>query len=348
MERADPRIGRLGPGSRAPFAGRRRWMRGLAIALACLTAASALVQVRRSAPRASLVPVVVARRTLHTGEPVRPRDLALATPEATPPVPGSFTRIDAASGRVAAHPIAAGEAVTAENTVPVLRYYGVAARVPRGMRALNLVVPSSSMFGGELAPLSRVDLLGAFDLGQERAASALLATGVVLRASPAHGAAAARPGVAGAGDFDGRGSLVELEVAVPQDREREVALAQAFGRILVAVHPLAREAVHPAPSGSLTVRRYLGLPPVAPPVPAVAPPAWPPVLRPPAADRGGGARAAPPSRSGSAALVPRPARRPAWAVEVIAGAERSVQEVPRLSGTPAPGDEPAEPNRGVR
>lgn len=249
-------------------------------------------------------------------------------------------------GRVAGRTLRPEEPVTSENAVSPVRYYGVAARVPRGMRAVNLVVPAASTFGGELAPQSLVDVLVAFEVGEERVAATLLTSGIVLRVGsgrdappPPAGRLAALPETQA-----GRpGSLVEVVVAVPEARGREVALAQAFGHIFLAVHALSAEAVASGPPTVVNLRNYLNLP--STPRAAMVPPL--PGWRPPAAGMSqstigsGGVSGGSGGLSGgpqSPARSPGPAtprsehvsQGPVWSVEVITGAgDRSVEQVPR-------------------
>jgi Flp pilus assembly protein CpaB len=174
---------------------------------------------------------------------------------------------------------------------PAPRFHGVAGIVPPGMRAVNLIVPAAATFGGRLAPWSRVDVLAAFDVGQERAVRRVLTSGLVLHVTPQFApAAAGTPSpLSPAGGRFGLAPVAEVTLAVPAAREREVMMAQAFGRMFVAVEPAtiggaqANETVRPhgrsatAPSpadDALSLRRYLGLPAAASPV-AGAPPSLP-------------------------------------------------------------------------
>lgn len=175
---------------------------------------------------------------------------------------------------------------------PAPRFDGVAGVVPPGMRAVNLIVPVAATFGGRLAPRSHVDVLAAFDLGQERAVRRVLASGLVLHVTPQLAPAAAgapSPPPSADGRF-GAVPVAEVALAVPAAREREVVMAQAFGRVFVAVapavivEPSARRAFRShepsatAPStadDTLSLRRYLGLPAGTSPV-AGAPSMFPP------------------------------------------------------------------------
>jgi Flp pilus assembly protein CpaB len=174
---------------------------------------------------------------------------------------------------------------------PAPRFDGVAGVVPPGMRAVNLIVPAAATFGGRLAPWSHVDVLAAFDLGQERAVRRVLASGLVLHVTPQLApAAASAPSPPSADGRFGAAPVVEVALAVPAAREREVVMAQAFGRVFVAVAPAvivessARGALRShersarAPStadDTLSLRRYLGLPAGTSPV-AGAPSMFPP------------------------------------------------------------------------
>ncbi len=334
---------RLGPMALRLLARRRRWLRWLAVALAGLTAASAISHAhRRGAVRPAEMPTVIVRHALPAGRPIGWSDVALETRQA--PGATSIVRVEDAVGRVPVRPLRAGEAVMPDVAVSPLRYYGVAARVPRGMRAVNLVVPSAETFGGELAPMSRVDLLAAFELGSERAAATLLTTGIVLRVLRGREAVPPAGGRLGAGlttELGRPGTVVEVAVAVPEAREREVALAQAFGRISIAVHPLAETPPRPDAPGVVDLRRYLGIPPTAPvPVPPPLPRGWP------AASPG---RMTPLGAAGRSGRVGDDAgQTPRWAVEVIEGAERSVEQVPRAGGSGGVDNSPPVPPARMR
>jgi len=211
--------------------------------------------------------------------------------------------------------------------MPAVRYYGIAARVPSGMRAVSLIVPSAATFGGELAPRSRVDLLGAFEPARGQGIATLLATGVVLRvsaasAAPSRVALPASPG-------EGAGAPAEVEIAVPTDRERVIILAEAFGRIFITAHPLGAEPPAAQHGGPVALRSYLG----------VAPETVPAVARASAGPRPGALRsvAMSPVRAPRASAARAPAPPPAaWIVDVIEGDHRFGAIVPGPSGASAP------------
>lgn len=173
---------------------------------------------------------------------------------------------------------------------PVTRVTASPPEMPPGMRVVNLVVPASSASAGRLVPKSRVDVVAAFDTGQERAVRRVLASAIVLRAT---GASAALSGP------EGRfaGPMTELSLAIPASREREIVLAEAFGRLFVLAAPAPRRlGGHDAVEGScanagggcwepdddqdalvsaaLSVRRYLGLPSGTSQAPNPAPPSF--------------------------------------------------------------------------
>ena len=232
---------------------------------------------------------------------------------------------------------------------PAPRFDGVAGLVPPGMRAVNLIVPAASTFGGRLAPWSHVDVLAAFDLGPDRAVRRVLASGIVLHVAPQ-----AAPSAAGApspfspsnGRF-GAAPAVEVALAVPAAQEREMMMAQAFGRVFIAVEPTiagvsstgvalgphtrVTAPPQPRPDDALSLRSYLGLPAAASPV-AAAPTPLPT----------SGGPLPPPPFPWPAGSVPRPnlsqelardsarspsARRGGVTVEVIEGTARTVVEV---------------------
>jgi hypothetical protein len=203
-------------------------------------------------------------------------------------------------------------------------------------------VPAAATFEGRLAPSSRVDVLAAFDLGQDRSVRRVLTSGIVLHVTP-------QPAASSAGfttilsppaERFGAVPVAELALAVPAASEREVVMAQAFGRVFVVVEPAATEVtdagvgrrphdgIAPPLDDALSLRRYLGLPvdasraaassaagvppmPTFPGVPPLSP--WPAPLGPkePGPVRG-------------AAADPNGVR-----VEIIEGTTRTVVEVHR-------------------
>lgn len=185
------------------------------------------------------------------------------------------------------------------------RIIGVADIVPRDMRAVNLIVPEAATFGGRLAPGSRVDVLAAFDMGQDRAVRRVVASGFVLHiARQAAPAGASFSPLSGGEGRLGAAAVDEVALAVPAAREREIVMAQAFGRVYFAVAPTdtlpsfppnagrPRSGTRATPSAgaALLLRRYVGLP--AATTSSAAQPGWvgapagsPPLLGWPAASR---------------------------------------------------------------
>lgn len=239
-----------------------------------------------------------------------------------------------AAAQLHRRPAPRGTGTTAGNVptqAPAPRVYGVAGVVPPGMRAVNLILPAAATFGARLAPGSRVDLLAAFDAGQDRAVRRVLASGIVLHVAPQSATGPTGvPSVAPSADGRfGTAGVAELALAVPEAREREIALAQAFGRMFVAVEPAGpgvSSAAPPPPDDALSLRHYLGFPSGAP---ATAVPA--------AFARGSGGLPALPAvpavpwslgESARPAMPADPgAHRDAVTVEVIEGTTRTVVEV---------------------
>jgi Flp pilus assembly protein CpaB len=347
---------------------RKRKLRRAAIVLAGLIVLSVFSQMlHRGAAGPAVVPVVVTRHEVRPGEMLHRTDLevivaaAVPRPHAPGPVTGvPFTHVEDAIGRIAFRGLRNREIVASENTIPVLEFYGVSSRIPPGMRAVNLVVPPAAVFGGELTPRSRVDLVAAFAVGQERTATILLGSGIVLRVFAGHGRVGdagglARTGALSADDAEvADGRTVEVEVAIPASREREVVLAQAFGRIFLAVHSAVAGISSPASPGPLHLRQYLELQSevrVSSPSPTSP---WPPTLPAegsavgPHARRGDGSvrrvrqvsvssahsretKGSPPQTPHARESVPGAM---SWIVEVIGGGTRSFEVVPRESASP--------------
>jgi len=237
--------------------------------------------------------------------------------------------------------------VGGHGSVPAPRSSDVTSQVPAGMRAVNLIVPAAEIFGDRLLPRSRVDVLAAFDVGQDRVVRRVLASGIVLRITPQLSpSGTATPSLSPPADGRfGTAPFAELLLAVPVSREREVVMAQAFGRVFVTVGPTTidappdgrthgpreRAAAMPPSDGPLSLRSYLGLPPAA--VPGSAPPARIPVSAGVAPAPGfpwpGGAA----QRVAGAADFVGGSARPSMlrdgrlAVEVIEGTSKSITEV---------------------
>ncbi|HKX17352.1 MAG TPA: RcpC/CpaB family pilus assembly protein [bacterium] len=229
------------------------------------------------------------------------------------------------------------------------RNIGVADIVPRDMRAVNLIVPEAATFGGRLAPGSRVDVLAAFDMGQDRAVRQVVASGLVLHvARQAAPAAASFSRLSGSEGRLGVAAVDEVALAVPAAREREIVMAQAFGRVFLAIEPTntppspspnagrLRSDTHTVSSAggtTLLLRHYVGLP--AATTSSSGQPGWagalagpPPLLGWPVAPRANPATPAAllggSTRSSNA--LPG-AQRGDMAVELIEGTARTIVEV---------------------
>jgi hypothetical protein len=274
------------------FTQRRRWMRWAAIALAVLTLLSAASQFGR--------------------KPVGHHPAA--APAAPAPGPTSLTP----EGRVR------GEEGAYRRSLPSR---GAVFDVPADTRIVSVIVPASPA----VSPRSRVDVVAAFDTGQERVVRRILASALVLKVSVASSSLSGTEGrFAGA-------PMAELSLAIPAGREREVVLAQAFGRLFVLVAGASRSVPSGASEGTLSMRRYLGLPAAAMPSYPSAPLVFPPLapFAPPAASwttaaaRGAAAAGhpraqAPKADSGPADRAPVNA---GSVVEIIEGTGRSFVQV---------------------
>src|SRR5207245_2589581 len=101
------------------------------------------------------VPVVVAARAVARGSPLSASDLRVtAMPRAYAP-PGSYSRIEGLSGRVALADLSPGEAVTKTRLARV-RAGPVASLIPEGLRAF--AVPTTLPLGA-VVPGDHVDVL---------------------------------------------------------------------------------------------------------------------------------------------------------------------------------------------
>jgi len=345
----------LGAATRTLLIRRRKWIRWLAILVAAFAVISIVLQFHHSrTSRHPLYPAAVVRHAIHAGQVLGKSDVEMVMMDTELPGLMSPVRSPDIAGRVAVRDLGVGDYITADATEPFAQYFGISAHVPPGMRAVNLVVPSAEIFGGDLAPLSRVDVLGAFEVGQDRAAATLLTSGIVLRIAETPTRRPSEIGRASGplAQETGQAAPVEIEVAVPEATERQIVLAQAFGRILLAVHP-ATEPVHAAAAGVLNLRKYLDLPPASrmPVITAARPSISPTPTFPSAGHTSAnvpGPRTAAShvssAKARSSGGSPAPATGgtyPAatdWVVEMIRGGTRSLEMVPRSDGADAPAE----------
>ncbi|MFN8034468.1 MAG: Flp pilus assembly protein CpaB [Acidimicrobiia bacterium] len=177
--------------------------------------------------------VVVARRDLAIGATVRTGDLVTARVHDGYP-PGALASPAPAVGRVVVVPVLRGETITIRHVAAASRH-GLAAVVPRGMRAVRIVVAD----GLRPRPGQSVDVLATFDPAKVPDAAdatvTVVAAAPVVRVDRAGGGgsapASAGPGIAGAGDPAGVTLLVDAEHA------RRLAYARVNAVLTLALVP---------------------------------------------------------------------------------------------------------------
>lgn|GEM_PF-1783573 len=219
----------------------RRWRVPIAMGITIATllwVAAALG--RKGAPtEPPSVPVVIARTSIPAHTVLRPE--VVAPWNSRPPVPeGAFTNPRDVQGLLALRELRPGEVITRAAVAPPEKIFGAAAMVPPGMRAVTIVVQGSQGFDGRLTPGALVDVITVMARPQAPEARTILTRARVLyvksTTSPGQGTLGGIPGVGG----------VEVTLAVPPELTPSLALAQAHGQFMLALHS-ARDASSPAP-----------------------------------------------------------------------------------------------------
>lgn len=219
----------------------RRWRVPIALGITFATLLWVAATLgRKGAPtELSSVPVVITRTSIPAHTVIRPE--VIAPWNSRPPIPeGAFTNPRDVQGLLALRELQPGEVITRAAVAPPEKVFGAAAMVPPGMRAVTIVVQGSQGFDGRLPPGALVDVITVMARPQAPEARTILTRARVLSVksttSPGQGTLAGMPGAGG----------VEVTLAVPPELTPPLALAQAHGQFMLALHS-ARDALSPAP-----------------------------------------------------------------------------------------------------
>jgi Flp pilus assembly protein CpaB len=180
--------------------------------------------------------VVVAARPVSRGSPLSPSDLRVTRLPRAYVAPGSYSRIEQVSGRVALADLSPGEAVTKTRLARV-RAGPVASLIPEGLRAF--AVPTT-LPPGAVVPGDRVDVLATYGSGQPH--TEVVVTGVEVLGVLGPSGIPAGPGGATSdvgldASGSGAGGSGTLILLVSQEDEGRLAYARAFADIQVAIAP---------------------------------------------------------------------------------------------------------------
>lgn len=221
----------------------RRWRILIALGITIVTLLWITVTLeRRGKPtQPSFVPVVIARTSIPAHRVLHP---ALIAPwNSRPPVPeGAFTHPQDLQGFLTIRDLQPGEVITRDAVAPPEKVFGAASMVPQGMRAITIVVQGSQGFDGRLTPGALVDVIAVIAKSQVPEARTVLTGARVLHVKPSGSQGqGALPGAPGSGG-------VEVTLAVPPELTPPLALAQAHGQLMLALHS-ARDPSSPAAPG---------------------------------------------------------------------------------------------------
>jgi Flp pilus assembly protein CpaB len=174
--------------------------------------------------------VVVATRALPLGTTVRAGDLTIRHLHRSQLPPGALDAVDLAVGRVVVVPVVRGGFLAGANLAPHTRT-GLGGVVPRGMRALRIVVTDSL----RPPPGAAVDVLATGDPGAgapDATPAAIAAAGVLVLGTDT------RDTTGG-----GRSGAFGVTLLVDPDQAADLAADQAEGVLTLALLP--PEAAHP-------------------------------------------------------------------------------------------------------
>jgi pilus assembly protein CpaB len=218
----------------------RRWRVPIALGITIATLLWVAAALGRKGTPTELpsVPVVIARTSIPAHTVLHPE--VVAPWNSRPPVPeGAFTNPRDVQGLLTLRDLQPGEVITRAAVAPPEKLFGAAAMVPPGMRAVTIVVQGSQGFDGRLTPGALVDVITVMARPQAPEARTILTGARVLyvksTTSPGQGALGGIPGAGG----------VEVTLAVPPELTPSLALAQAHGQVMLALHS-ARDASSPA------------------------------------------------------------------------------------------------------
>lgn len=222
--------------------------------------------------------VVVVRDAVAAGTRLPAGVLELREVPATDVLPGAFTDVQQATGRVVRYPLVAGDQVIASRIVADggAKGDGLAFAVPAGMRAVSVPVSEVSGAGGMIVPGDHIDVLAStsyqrlFDPGatvteQERQAPAVLTVlqDILVLAVGQQATPAADPGQDPAtlrpADAKPQPSARSVTLAVSPDQAQVLFMAAEQGKIGLSVRSFGDQgravlspiaSLQPAPGGA--------------------------------------------------------------------------------------------------
>ncbi len=123
-------------------------------------------------------------RPLQAGEVLKPENMELLAWPASDPVLGAFTKMADLSGRVVLYPMEKGEPILERELAAPGSAFGLAAKIPDGMRAIALRSDEVVGVAGFLIPGSHLDVLVSYhtDKSPEAVTATVLQDAVVLAA----------------------------------------------------------------------------------------------------------------------------------------------------------------------
>lgn len=113
----------------------------------------------------AMVPVVVASKEVPSAVALSGDQLKVRQWPSDSALAGKFSRLEDATGRVTATPLAAGEPILESKLVPKGVIPGLTALLPMDKRAMTVKVDEASGVAGFLNPDNRVDVVVTFDKG---------------------------------------------------------------------------------------------------------------------------------------------------------------------------------------
>ena len=118
----------------------------------------------KAAPSAAMpmLQVVVAARDLQAGETLSTASLTTIGWPATQPLPGAVGNPQELVGRVLVLPVSSGEPLLSHHLIASSAGSGLAARIPKGMRAISVRADEAAEVAGFVQPGNSVDVLVTF------------------------------------------------------------------------------------------------------------------------------------------------------------------------------------------
>lgn len=183
---------------------------------------------RAAALHPAMTPVLVARLTVPAGSPLSPAEFAVETMPAADVPTGALTASVVLSGAVARQTLWAGEPVVDGMIYPTAAQAALDARLPAGMRAVDVAVSGAAGMGGLLVPGDHVDVVFV-QSGASAHASVLLVDVPVL------GVVGGASGTAAVAGTSTPGSYTSVVLETTPRQAVALALAQSAGPITLVL-----------------------------------------------------------------------------------------------------------------